>query len=82
MKLRELMEVTAIDRLMVVHRDKKNGREIGEATLVVLPSQFGKYADDEVGGIEALLDTSIPSEVNGSIQVKPALEVIVLHYEE
>lgn len=81
MKLKELMELTAIDRLMVVHRDKKNGREIGEATLVVLPSQFNKYADDEVGGIDTLLDTSSPS-YDGSIQVKPVLEVIVLHYEE
>jgi len=81
MKLKELMENTAIDRLMVVNRDKQNGRQIGEATLVVLPSQFNKYADDEVGGIEALLDTSSPS-YDGSIQVKPVLEVIVLHFEE
>lgn len=80
MQLKELMELTAIDRLMVVNRDKKNGREIGEPTLVVLPSQFNKYADDEVGGIEALLDTSSPS-YDGSIQVKPVLEVIVLHCE-
>ncbi len=80
MKLKELMELTAIDRLMVVHRDRKNGREIGEATLVVLPSQFYKYADDEVGGIDTLLDTSSPS-YDGSIQVKPVLEVIVLHFE-
>jgi hypothetical protein len=81
MQLKELMELTAIDRLMVVHRDRKNGRETGEATLVVLPSQFNKYADDEVGGIDTLLDTSSPS-YDGSIQVKPVLEVIVLHFEE
>ena len=81
MKLKELMKEASIDRLMVVHRDRKSGREIGEPTLVVLPSQFNKYADDEVGGIEALLDTSSPS-YDGSIQVKPVLEVIVLHFEE
>ena len=81
MTLKELMEITSIDRLLVVNRDKQSGAEVGEAKLVVLPSQFNKYADDEVGGIEALLDTSSPN-YGGSIQVKPVLEVIVLHYRE
>ena len=81
MQLKELMELTAIDRLMVVNVNKENVMGIGEATPVVLPSQFNKYADDEVGGIDTLLDTSNPS-YDGSIQVKPVLEVIVLHFED
>lgn len=81
MKLKELMKITNIDRLMVVKINKENVMEIGEATLVVLPSQFNKYADDEVGGIDTLLDTSIPS-YDGSIQVKPVLQVVVLHCGE
>ena len=81
MKLKELMEIVNIDRLMVVTRDKNNGREIGEAKLIVLPSQFNNYADDEVGGIDTLLDTSSPS-YDGSIQVTPCLQVCVLHREE
>ena len=81
MQLKELMELTPIDRVWVVHRDKQNGKEVGRDELVLLPSQFNKYADDEVGGIDTLLDTSSLS-YDGSIQVKPVLEVIVLHFEE
>ena len=81
MKLKELMKITSIDRLMVVNVNKENVMGIGEATLVVLPSQFNKYADDEVGGIDTLLDTSSPS-YDGSIQVKPVLQVVVLRCGE
>ena len=80
MQLKELMELTTIDRLRVINIDRKNGRQVG-TLIVVFPSQFNKYADDEVGGVKALLDTSEPSH-DESIQVKPVLEVIVLHCGE
>ena len=82
MTLKELMRITPIDRLVVVNHDKQSGRNIGEAKLIVLPSQFDKYVDDEVSGIVTLLDTSSPTYLDGSIQVKPVLQVIVFHCEE
>ncbi len=81
MKLRELKIIANIDRVLVLFIDK-DGHQTKQPRLEVLPSQIAKYDEDSVVRVEAKLDTSIPSEVNGSIQVKPVLQVIVLHNEE
>ena len=81
MRLKELRQIASVDMVFVVFIDK-DGHETKESKLEVLPSQFDKYGEDSVVRIEAKLDTSSPSEVNGSIQVIPCLQAWVLHREE
>ena len=79
MELKELRQIANIDRVFVVFVDK-NGHELRNE-LIVLPSQIAKYDEDSVARVEAVLDTSSPS-YDGSIQVKPVLQVVVLRCGE
>ena len=81
MELKELRKIASVDRLCVVSVDK-DGHEVGQLQLEVLPSQIAKHDEDSVVRVEAVLDTSRPSEVNGSVQVTPCLQAWVLHREE
>lgn len=79
MKLRELMEITSIDRVFVIHTDK-DGHELRNE-LIVLPSQIAKYDEEEVVRVEATLETSNPN-IDGTIQVSPCLKAWVLTKKE
>lgn len=81
MELKELRKIASVDMVFVVFIDK-NGHETKESKLEVLPSQIAKYDEDSVVRVEAKLETSSPSEANGSIQVIPCLQAWVLHQEE
>ena len=81
MKLKDLRQIASVDRLLVVFTNK-DGYAVRKPQLEVLPSQIAKHDKDSVVKVEAVLETSSPSEANGSIQVTPCLQAWVFHREE
>lgn len=81
MKLKELRQIARVNRLLVVFTDK-DGYAVRKPQLEVLPSKVSKYDKDSVVKVEAMLETSSPSEANGSIQVTPCLQAWVFHQEK